>query len=117
VPLGLGTHGAPLQQFALVAQAPPAITHWVAAHRGTPRLSGLHVSLTSQLPLQQSHEALHEVVLSLQTSPSGLHPIGLRQTPTVAGAVMTQVTGEPEPPGSPAAPQQSVSFVQRSPTG
>lgn len=74
------------------------------------------MSLFWQLPLQQSQEALHEVVASLQTSPSGLQPIGLRQTPTVAGAVISQVTGLPEPPGSPAEPQQSPSFVQRSPT-
>jgi hypothetical protein len=36
--------------------------------------------------------------------------------PTVAGAVMLQVTGLPEPPGSPVDPQQSESFVHRSPT-
>src|SRR5437868_384746 len=40
--LGFGTHGKPLQQLALVAFAPPGITHWVAAHRGTPRMSGRH---------------------------------------------------------------------------
>jgi hypothetical protein len=51
------------------------------------------VSCTSQLPLQQSQDALQDIVLSLQTSPSGLHPIGLRHTPTVEGGVMTQVTG------------------------
>jgi hypothetical protein len=69
------------------------------------------------LPLQQSHDELQLIVFSLQTSPSGLHPIGLRQIPTVDGAVMTQVTGLPEPPGRPAEPQQSPSCVQRSPTG
>jgi hypothetical protein len=106
----------PLQQFALDAQAPPGSTHWAAAQRGTPMLSCLHVSWVSQLPLQQSHEELHDVVCSLHTSPSGLHPIGLRQTPTVAGAVITQVTGLPDPPGRPAEPQQSASAVQRSPT-
>jgi hypothetical protein len=72
--------------------------------------------LVSQLPAQQSHDELHDIVLSLHTSPSGLQPIGLRQTPTVDGAVMTQVTGIMEPPGKPAEPQQSESFVQRSPT-
>ena len=79
-------------------------------------MSCLHVSIVSQLPLQQSHEELHDIVFSLQTSPSGLQPIGLRQTPSVDGAVMTHVTGVPEPPGNPAEPQQSVSVVQRSPT-
>jgi hypothetical protein len=74
------------------------------------------VSSFSQLPLQQSHEELHDTVLSLHTSPSGLQPIGLRQTPTVDGAVMTHVTGIPEPPGSPADPQQSASCEHRSPT-
>jgi hypothetical protein len=69
------------------------------------------------LPLQQSHEALHDMVASLQTSPSGLHPLGFWQTPTMFGGVMLHVTGFIEPPGSPADPQQSTSFVQRSPTG
>jgi hypothetical protein len=55
-------------------------------------------------------------VASLHTSPSGLQPIGLRQTPTVAGDVMTHVTGLPDPPGRPADPQQSLSCVHRSPT-
>jgi hypothetical protein len=111
-----GTHGALLQQLALDAQAPPAETHCAGAQRGTPTLSWWQVSWVSQLPLQQSHDALHEALFSLHTSPSGLHPIGLRHTPTVAGAVITQVTGMPEPPGSPAAPQQSPSATQRSPT-
>jgi hypothetical protein len=79
-------------------------------------LSCLHVSIVSQLPLQQSHDALHDVVCSLQTSPSGLQPIGLRQMPTVADGAMSQVTGFPDPPGRPAEPQQSPSFVHRSPT-
>jgi hypothetical protein len=113
---GLGTHGAPLQQFALEAHDPPALTHCAPAHRGTPTLSCLHVSWVSQLPLQQSHDELQLVVFNLHTSPSGLQPIGLRHTPTVAGAVTTHVTGIPDPPGSPAEPQQSPSRVQRSPT-
>jgi hypothetical protein len=112
----LGTHGSPLQQLALVAHEPPTFTHWAPAHRGTPTLSYLHVSCVSQLPLQQSHDELQLDVWSLQTSPSGLQPLGLRQTPTVAGGVMTQVTGLCEPPGSPFEPQQSPSCVQRSPT-
>jgi len=38
--------------------------------------------------VQQSHDALQELVSSLHTSPFGLHPLGLLQTPTVNGAVM-----------------------------
>jgi hypothetical protein len=68
------------------------------------------------LPAQQSHDELHDVVMSLHTSPSGLQPIGLRQTPTTAGGVMEHVTGMPDPPGSPADPQQSLSCRHRSPT-
>jgi hypothetical protein len=112
---GLGTHGIPPQQLALDAQEPPAFTHW-PAHRGTPTLSCLHVSKVSQLPLQQSQDELQDDVWSLQTSPSGLQPIGFRHTPTVLGAVMTHVTGLREPPGSPFDPQQSPSCVHRSPT-
>jgi hypothetical protein len=111
-----GTQGAPLQQLALEAQDWPAPTHAAAAQRGTPTLSCLHVSIVSQLPLQQSHDALHDMVLSLHTSPSGLQPMGLRQTPTVAPGVMLHVTGFVGPPGRPLDPQQSVSLVQRSPT-
>jgi hypothetical protein len=113
---GLGTQGAPPQQFALDAHEPPGFTHCAPAQRGTPTLSCLQVSFTSQLPLQQSHEALQELVCSLHTSPSGLHPIGFRQTPMVFGCAMTHVTGCPDPPGRPADPQQSLSLVQRSPT-
>jgi hypothetical protein len=113
---GLGMQGAPPQQLALDAHAPRAATHCAGAHRGTPTLSCLQVSFVSQLPLQQSQEALQEVVFSLQTSPSGLHPIGLRQTPTGFGGVITHVTGLWDPPGSPAEPQQSPSWMQRSPT-
>jgi hypothetical protein len=105
----------PSQQFALDAQACPAPTQ-APAHRGTPTLSCLQVSSFSQLPEQQSHDELHDIVCSLQTSPSGLQPIGRRHTPTVAGAVIVQVTGFPDPPGSPTEPQQSLSVVQRSPT-
>jgi hypothetical protein len=70
-----------------------------------------------QLPEQQSHVSLHCICASLQTSPFGLHPMGRRHTPTVAGGVMTHVTGFPDPPAIPLAPQQSPSRVQRSPTG
>jgi hypothetical protein len=73
---GFGTQGRLLQQFALEAHAPPGITHVVPEQRGTPSESWWHVSRFWQLPLQQSHEALHDMVASLQTSPSGLHPFG-----------------------------------------
>lgn len=115
MPLGFGTQGRPLQQFALDAHAPPASTQ-APVQRGMPTLSSLHVSAFSQLPEQQLQDALHDIASSLQTSPSGLQPIGLRHTPTVNGGVMSQVTGLPDPPGRPADPQQSPSCVQRSPT-
>jgi hypothetical protein len=91
-------------------------TQVAGEHRGTPTLSWWQVSLVSQLPAQQSHDELQDIVASLHTSPSGLQPIGKRQIPTVSGAVMTQVTGLPEPPGSPEDPQQSLSDLHRSPT-
>jgi hypothetical protein len=117
LPPGLGTHGAPLQQSALDAHELPAFTHWAKAQRGTPTLSCLQVSIVSQLPAQQSHDELHDIVLSLHTSPLGLHPIGSRQMPTGPPLLMSQVTGLPDPPAIPIAPQQSTSAVQRSPTG
>jgi hypothetical protein len=70
-----------LQQLALDAQEPPAATHVAPAQRGTPTLSGRHV-FWWQLPAQQSHDALHDIVARRQTSPSGLQLIGLRQTPS-----------------------------------
>jgi hypothetical protein len=112
----LGTHGAPPQQLALDAHALPALAHCAGAHRGTPTLSCLQVSMVSQLPAQQSHEELQLIVFNLQTSPSGLQPDGRRQTPRPLPDAMTHVTGIPEPPGSPADPQQSLSLVHRSPT-
>jgi hypothetical protein len=87
---GLGTQGKWLQQLALDAHPPPAGTQVAGAHRGTPTLSCRQVSIVSQLPAQQSHEALQLIVLSLQTFPSGWQPIGLRHTPTVLGAVIAQ---------------------------
>lgn len=114
---GLGTHGAPLQQSALEAHELPGFTHWAPVHRGTPSLSCLHVSCVSQLPAQQSHDELHDIVCSLQTSPLGLQPIGKRQIPMAPPPLLSHVTGLPEPPGRPVAPQQSMSAVQRSPTG
>jgi hypothetical protein len=69
-----------------------------------------------QLPLQQSHEPLQLIVESLQMSPSGLQPDGFRHTPRLWPGTMLQVTGVPEPPGRPAEPQQSPSFVHVSPT-
>jgi hypothetical protein len=77
----------------------------------------LQVSSFSQLPEQQSHDELQDIVLSLQTSPFGLQPIGKRQMPTLPPPLMSHVTGFPEPPGSPLEPQQSTSATQRSPTG
>jgi hypothetical protein len=106
-----------LQQSALEAHAPPELTHCVPVQRGTPTLSCLHVSIVSQLPEQQSHDELQLIVASLQTSPFGLQPMGRRQMPTGPPPLMSQVTGLPDPPGSPLAPQQSVSVVHRSPTG
>jgi hypothetical protein len=68
------------------------------------------------LPEQQSHDALHDIVARRQTSPSGLQPTGLRQTPRMPLADWLHVT-LPEPgPGIPAEPQQSESTVQTSPT-
>jgi hypothetical protein len=86
-----GTHGTPPQQLALDAQPPPASTHAEGAQRGTPTLSCLQVSWW-QLPAQQSQEALQLMVASLHTSPSGLHDIGLRQTPGLVAVAPTQVT-------------------------
>jgi hypothetical protein len=116
---GLGTHGALLQQSALVEQPLPALPHWAFAQRGTPSLSGLQVSIVSQLPAQQSHVALQLIVASLHTAPLGSQlRIARLQMPTVDGAVMEQVTYLPFLPpasGYPSAPQQSVSLAQRSP--
>jgi hypothetical protein len=50
------------------------------------------VSIVSQLPAQQSHEALQLIVLSLQTSPSGLQEMGLRQTPGPVAVAPMHVT-------------------------
>jgi hypothetical protein len=119
VPLGLGTHGSPLQQLALDAHEPLVGTHVTPLHLGMPMPSGWHVAAPppAQLPLQQSHVALHDIDESLQTSPSGLQPIGALHVPIVFGAVMTHVTGVAGLPGRPAEPQQSPSFAQKSPTG
>jgi hypothetical protein len=106
-----------LQQSALEAHALPAFKHCAPVHRGTPTLSCLQVSCVSQLPAQQSHDELQDMVCSLQTSPFGLQPMGRRQIPMAPPPLMSHVTGLPEPPGRPEAPQQSVSVVQRSPTG
>jgi hypothetical protein len=77
----------------------------------------LQVSWVVQEPLQQSQEALQDCVGSLQMSPSGLQPIGFWQRPKAKGGVIAQVTGMLDWPGSPTLPQQSLSFVQMSPTG
>jgi hypothetical protein len=105
---GLGTQGRPLQQSALETHACPAPTHAAPVQRGTPTLSSLQVSCVSQLPLQQSHDELQLIVASLQTSPFGLHPFGLRQFPRMPGGVMLQAPT--------ALSQQSLSFRQTSPT-
>jgi hypothetical protein len=119
VPAGFGTQGDPLQQSALDAHDPPAFTHCAKAHRGTPTLSCLQVSSFSQLPEQQSHDELQLIVCSLHTSPFGLHPIGRRQMPSGPPPLMSHVTDLPDVGGfaTPGPPQQSVSFVHRSPTG
>jgi hypothetical protein len=111
----LGTQGRLLQQLALDAHDPPGCTQVPAAQRGTPRLSCRQVSWW-QFPLQQSHAALHSMLPSRQTSPSGLQPWGFRQTPRRKGGVVWQVTGVIGSPGSPADPQQSWSVRQMSPT-
>jgi hypothetical protein len=116
LPLGLGMQGSPEQQSALVEQACPAPTHEAPVQRGTPTLSSLQVSWVSQLPLQQSHEALQLIVLSLQTSPFGLQPFGLRHTPSEAPADLLHVTLPDPGPGNAAEPQQSASLEQESPT-
>jgi hypothetical protein len=105
-----------LQQLALDAHPPPACTQVAGAQRGTPTLSCRQVSIVSQLPAQQSHDALQLIVFSLQTSPSGLQPMGFRHTPNPPGVEMLQVTLPAPAPPIPAEPQQSLSFVQRSPT-
>jgi hypothetical protein len=73
------------------------------------------VSWLKQFPLQQSQVALQLDVASLQVAPSGLQPFGFLHVPIVAPAGMLHVTGVTEPPGKPAAPQQSLSCVHRSP--
>ena len=116
---GLGMHGKWSQQLALDAQAPPAATHVAGAQRGTPTLSCLHVSMFSQLPEQQSHDALQLIVLSLQTSPSGLQLTGLRHTPRPPmppSPAKLQVTLPDPAPATADEPQQSLSCWQRSPT-
>jgi hypothetical protein len=109
----------PPQQSALDAHPEPAVTHCAYVQRGTPTLSCWHVSRfwPSQTPLQQSHDELHDMLASLQTSPLGLHPCGFSQMPTPP-SVAVHVTG----PlvgwlGIVADPQQSESLRQTSPTG
>jgi len=77
----LGTQGRLLQQLALDAHAPPGMTHVPGEQRGTPRLSWWQVSWFSQLPAQQSQEALHDIVASLQMSPSGFRLQGDERWP------------------------------------
>ena len=89
---GLGTQGARLQQSALDRHCRPAPTQLDPVQRGTPTLSGLHVSLW-QLPEQQSHDALQLMLASRQTSPLGLHERGLRQLPRTFGGEMLHAPG------------------------
>ena len=124
---GLGTHGSPPQQSALDEQACPAPTHVEFVQRGTPMMSSRHVLCAPvsppapllQLPEQQSHEALQDTIdPSVQTSPFGLQPVGLRQiprTPPPASAPL-QVTLPDPGPGKNVEPQQSESARQTSPT-
>jgi hypothetical protein len=115
-PPGPGTQGSPLQQSALVAQPCPGPTQAAPVHRGTPVLSSLQVSLFSQFPAQQSHEALQLIVASLHTSPFGLQPCGLRHTPSVDPAEKLHVTLPDPGPGNADEPQQSESLAHTSPT-
>jgi hypothetical protein len=115
-PLGFGTHGSPLQQSALVEHPDPAARQEAPVHRGTPTLSGRQVSCVSQLPEQQSHDALQLIVFSLQTSPFGLQLVGFRHTPSVPPAEKLHVTLPDPGPGNAAEPQQSESLEQTSPT-
>jgi hypothetical protein len=87
-----------LQQSALEEHPWPAAAHMASEHRGTPTLSGRHVSWW-QLPEQQSHDALHDIVARRQTSPSGLQLTGLRQTPRVPVPELTHVTLPDPAPG------------------
>jgi len=87
-----GTQGKPLQQSALETHAAPAFAHCEFVQRGTPTLSGLHV-FWWQLPLQQSHEAVHPMLPRRQTSPFGLQESGLRQMPSTFGGVTVHAPG------------------------
>ncbi len=79
-------------------------------------MSCRHVSCVSQLPLQQSHEALQLIVCNLHTSPFGLQPVGLRHTPRGPPPEKSHVTFPAPGPGNPADPQQSKSCAHTSPT-
>jgi hypothetical protein len=118
LPLGLGTQGAPLQQSALEAQPVPASAHCALVQRGTPSLSCLHVP-SWQLPEQQSHVWLQEFVESRHAPPFGSQlRLARLQMPTVFGGVISHCTYLPffeGTLGTPMAPQQSESFVHRSP--
>jgi hypothetical protein len=104
---GLGTQGTSLQQSALERHAAPAFTQVEFVQRGTPTLSGLQVSLW-QLPLQQSHDAVHDALARRHTSPFGLQDIGLRQTPRTFPGEIEHAPGWLK--------QQSLSWRHTSPT-
>jgi hypothetical protein len=114
LPPALGTHGFPLQQSALVAQAAPPSWQLWSAHRGTPRLSGAHAVFLLPRPAQQSWFALQLVVMSLQTSPFGVHPMCCWQVPLMHATACPEV-------GRPASmsawdPQQSSLVTHVSPS-
>jgi hypothetical protein len=124
---GLGTQGSPRQQSALDEQACPAPMQLEYVQRGTPMMSRRHVlcgpvsppAPLLQLPEQQSHEALQDTSdPSVQMSPFGLQPVGLRQTPrTPASALAPLQVTLPDPgPGYAVEPQQSASDRHTSPT-
>ena len=95
---GSGTHGARLQQSALVAHWVPAGTHGVTApsepQRGMPRLSWWQVSNCPLLPAQQLVFALQLVPSSLQTAPAGEHELPLSQRPTGFDPSLRHITFE-----------------------
>jgi hypothetical protein len=118
-PPSTGTHGGPTppsgaQQSAAVTHAPPGFTQPRPLHRGTPTLSGWHESVVSQLPAQQSHGWPQAIVLSLQTWPFGwqVWPASSWYFDWVQSPSVDPV-GIEHAPGC--VPQQSESFVQRSP--
>ena len=79
----------------------------------------MHVLNCWTLPLQQLSVALHWFVCKRQMSPFGLQPDGFAHTPTgsFAFALLQTPGGDGGLLLSGRPPQQSLSFVQMSPTG